>query len=88
MERYVQKGEQNLKQFYVSLVKDLLGCYILFEAESEQAVRQYLLKEYSITNNSITTWKLPWCGIYDKMPERDDIVVLIKARCGPLYEEK
>ncbi len=74
-----------MKKFYVSLVKDLLDYYLEFEAESELAVRQYLMKEYWRDEQ----WTLPWCGVYPQVP---DVIGtnprVIKAKCGPLYEEQ
>lgn len=72
-----------IKTFYVSLVKDLLGTYLAFEAESEQAVREYLLATYNFEG----TWKLPWCGIYEEIPECDlSSALIIRAKCGLLHE--
>lgn len=74
-----------MKTYYVSLVKDLIGVYLIFEAESELAVRQYLIKEYWKNN----TWGLPWCAVYEVIPEVPcDRRILIYSSCGPLYEEK
>ena len=75
-----------MKPFYVSLVKDLLGCYLEFQAESELAVRQHLSSTYYING----VWKLPWCSIYDKEPAPScmEEPIIIKAQCGKLYEQK
>lgn len=74
-----------MKTFYVSLVKDLLGCYLEFKAESELAVRQYLMKEYFRDN----TWLLPWCAIYTQVPMVPyETPVVLKPKCGPLFEEQ
>jgi hypothetical protein len=75
-----------MKTFYVSLVRDLLGCYIEFQAESELAVRQYLVKEYFEPRYQV--WKLPWCSVYEVKPTIDRDLTIIKAKSGPLYEEK
>jgi hypothetical protein len=55
-----------VKTFYISLVKDLLGCYLLVESDSQERVRRYLEHEYFDEKHSI--WKLPWCAIYDTLP--------------------
>lgn len=57
-----------MKTFYVSLTRDLLGCYLVATADSELAVRLYLGNEYMAKNG---TWKLPWCSIYKEIPECD-----------------
>lgn len=73
-----------MQKFYVSLVRDLLDYYIEFDAQSELAVRQYLMTEYFDNGN----WKLPWCSVYKKIPDVPGATVkgIIKATCGPLYE--
>lgn len=74
-----------MKNFYVSLVGDLLGAYLVFEAESETAVHQYLEREYLRRG----TWKLPWCSIYTEKPGHQCFTgapILIQAQCGSLYE--
>lgn len=58
---------------FVSLSKDLLGVYLAFNAESEEAVRQYLENDYLYTGNNnhgtpANVWKLPWAFIYTKIP--------------------
>lgn len=53
--------------FYVSLVKDLLGCYLKLTAENEEAVRAYLAFEYQKDG----VWKLPWCSVYSEVPTVD-----------------
>lgn len=74
-----------IKTFYVSLVRDLLGAYLQFEAESERAIREYLFDTYR--DNGI--WKLPWCSIYEEISEYDlPNALVIKAKCGPLYERR
>lgn len=54
-----------MKTYYVSLTRDLLGCYLVATADSEEAVRLYLANEYQAPNGE---WKLPWCSIYVKEP--------------------
>ncbi len=72
-----------MKTFYVSLVRDLLYCYLEFQADSEETVRQYLA-EYYFDNN---TWKLPWCAVYEQIPGCDvDRAIIIKAQVGPLMK--
>ena len=39
--------------FYVSLVRDLLNCYLVFEADSSETVRTYLGREYLQDGNRI-----------------------------------
>jgi hypothetical protein len=73
-----------MKDYYVSLVRDLFDCYLVFFAESELAVRQYLAHEYFVEETS--TWKLPWCSIYTEKPR--DSRHIIKSTCGPLYESR
>lgn len=74
-----------MKNFYVSLVGDLLGAFLVFEAESETAVHQYLEREYLREG----TWTLPWCSVYAE-PPADSVFsgppILIQAQCGSLYE--
>lgn len=78
-----------MKTFYVSLTRDLLGCYLKYEAASEDALRRYLQKEYlagHIPDDIWSgTWKLPWCSIYPEIPEIDrGIAIVIKAQCSPI----
>lgn len=72
-------------KFYVSLVKDLLGYYIEFEADSKETVRKYLEYEYYDKG----TWKLPWCSVYDaqEFEQLRTHRVSIKAKCGVLLAE-
>lgn len=74
-----------MQKYYVSLTKDLLHCYLEFEADSESAVRLYMDHEYHSKDG---TWKMPWCAVYDSIPEIEgDRAIIIKARCGKLYAE-
>lgn len=75
-----------MKKFYVSLTRDLLFCYLEFEAESTGDVRQHLGETYF--QNGI--WKLPWCSIYeDEIPEIDrDIAIIIPAQYSPIIHQK
>lgn len=76
--------QKQLKTFYVSLVRDLIGCYLVFEADSEHAVRLYLAEQYRTKEG---VWKLPWCAIYHDPSEIYEVnPVLIKATCGRIYE--
>lgn len=75
-----------MKKFYVSLVKDLIGYYIEFNAESETAVRQYLVNEYFDEKHLI--WKLPWMSVYESVTSHEGVRGVIKATCGNLYEDK
>ena len=70
-----------MKTFYVSLVFDLIGVYLEYQAESEKAVRQYLEREYLRKG----VWKMPWCAVYSTPPKEPNAVV-IKAKCGTIYE--
>jgi hypothetical protein len=73
-----------MKTFYVSLVKDLLGAYLEFEADSQEAVRRYLGHNYMTKNGE---WKLPWCAVYDERPDNKyGEPIIIKAKCGPVFE--
>jgi hypothetical protein len=77
-----------MRRFYVSLVRDLLGYYLVFEAESERAVRLYLESEYK--QNGVQ--KLPWCSVYAEpvylaQSRQFHVKGEIRATCGPLYEE-
>ena len=56
-----------MKTFYVSLVRDLLGCYLAVKADSEETVRLWLVAEYF--EEKTRTWKLPWCAIYEAIPD-------------------
>lgn len=78
--------------YYVSLVRDLLGCYLEYEAESEQVLREYLAERYlvgQIPGDLFSgTWKLPWCSIYLEIPVIDKgQAIVIKAKCGPIKKE-
>lgn len=69
-----------MKSFYVSLVHDLLGVYIEYQADSRRAVELYLDKTYY--RNGV--WKLPWCGIYEEHPLAPSTIV--RAQCGRIFE--
>lgn len=72
-----------MNTYYVSLVKDLLGCYIKFNAESESALRAYLVDVYMSEDG---TWKLPWCSVYEEIPKIDaDRAIIIRAKCGDIF---
>ena len=58
-------AEIQFKKFWISLTRDLIGVYLEVEAESEEAVRNYLHKHYRRDG----VWMLPWCAVYDKQPE-------------------
>jgi hypothetical protein len=74
-----------MKTFYVSMAADLLGVYIAYQAESRKVVNQYLEREYY--RNGV--WKIPWCAIYEKIPEmRFNIEpIIVHAPCGTIHEE-
>jgi hypothetical protein len=74
-----------MKTFYVSMAADLLGVYIAYEAESRKAVNQYLERQYF----SHGQWKIPWCAIYEKIPECHHLQgpIIVRATCGTLEEE-
>jgi hypothetical protein len=78
-----------MKTFYVSLVRDLLGVYLEFQAESEAAVHEYLKSEYHRNGE----WRLLWCAVYeaDQLPayivSRGSAPIIVKALCGQLWEE-
>jgi hypothetical protein len=55
-----------MKTFYVSLVNDLIGIYLKYEAPDEDVVREYLARHYRTQDG---VWKLPWCSIYTKLPD-------------------
>lgn len=77
------KTETETETFYVSLVGDLRGCYLKFEADCEEVVRMYLVTTYLSKTN---LWKLPWHSIYKEMPEIDaQIPIVIPAKSGPLH---
>jgi len=69
----------NMRKFYVSMVRDLLGVYIEFEADSERAVRLYLEKKYLY--NGI--WMIPWCAVYTEAPPN---AIIVQAQCGRIWE--
>jgi hypothetical protein len=72
-----------MKTFYVSLVRDLLGAYLVYNAQDEAAVRTHLAASYLDPTTKV--WKLPWCAIYDHVPPVDaDRAILVPAACGPL----
>ena len=74
-----------MKSFWVSLTRDLMHVYIELQAESEKAVRQYLQREYMARNGE---WKLPWCGVYSKLPENEAGQIVIRSTyAGTIYEE-
>lgn len=78
-----------MKTFYVSLTRDLLGCYLVYEAISEDALRKYLQEYYLagyVPGDPMSgTWKLPWCSIYEVIPDIDKgRAIVIKAQCGPI----
>lgn len=62
-----------MKKYYVSLTKDLLGYYLVFLADSEESVRNYLFNEYNYKG----TWKLPWMTTYEEEP--------IDGEYGPVH---
>jgi hypothetical protein len=72
-----------MRMFYVSLVADLLGVYIEYEATSREAVEQYLEAHYYREG----IWKLPWCSIYDTLPEQSASLPLhiVKPQCGQIW---
>jgi len=77
-----------MNDYYVSLVGDLLGCYLHFRADDEEAVELYLVKTYLRD----TTWKLPWCRVYsaDQLKENMSTYdmktpILLEAKCGQLH---
>ena len=80
-----------MNDYYVSLVADLLGCYLHFRADDKEAVRLYMQKTY-LKNN---IWKLPWCQVYSADEMKDDAhafmvdklrtPILIEAKCGTLH---
>lgn len=69
-----------MNKFYVSLTRDLMGIYLEFTANSQEAVRQYLREEYLRKRQ----WQIPWLAIHDSVPSEGCIV---RAKCGPLYEK-
>ena len=69
-----------MKKYYVSLVYDLIGYYLEYNAESEKAVREYLTRTY-LRNN---VYKLPWCSVYSERPEDETKIIPVN---GTLYEE-
>lgn len=54
--------------FYVSLTSDLIGTYIKYRAESEEAVRAYVVRSYVKSSHASNAYGLPWCSVYS---ERD-----------------
>jgi hypothetical protein len=72
-----------MKSYFVSLTGDLLGVYIEYQAESQLAVRQYLEKTYLRDH----TWKLPWCAVYERIPN-DPGTVIVPAKCGQIWERE
>lgn len=72
-----------MKKFYISLVRDLLGCYLVVTAESESAVRSYLAHEYFDEESKV--WKLPWCSIYESLPPDEPRQILIEKH-EPIFK--
>ena len=71
--------------YYVSMVKDLLGVFLRFEADSDVTVRQYLKYEYLQHG----TYKIPWCSIYTEIDRRViSNPIILNARCGRLISEQ
>jgi len=70
-----------MKTFYVSLSQDLLHVYIEYQAESQNALHQYLAEKYLQKG----VWKLPWCSIYEKLPAGERNQVVVKAQCGTIF---
>lgn len=68
-----------MKEFYISLTRDLLGVYLVVTAENEETVRRYLQSEYF--DRAAKVWKLPWCAIYTSVP-------LVPHVRGPIFIEK
>lgn len=52
-----------MKTFYVSLVGDLMGAFLAYEADSEESVRNHLANHYLVGS----VWKLPWCSVYGSL---------------------
>lgn len=77
-----------IKDFYVSLVRDLLGVYLHFRADSGAAVRSYLEAEYSRECGARTVWGLPWANIYEGIPivpHNQGPIVVEAMNAGILY---
>jgi hypothetical protein len=74
-------------KFYVSLVQDLIGCYLEYEADDELTVRKYLDKKYRReTEDGRSIWTLPWCSVYPEIPEVDrEKAIIIKVHGGKLH---
>ena len=76
-----------MNTYYVSLTKDLIGCYLVVTADSEMAVRYYLANEYRASNGE---WKLPWCSIYAERPKATSYetpIFIHSFRMQNLFEE-
>ncbi len=71
-----------MKDYYVSLVKDLLGCYIRFRADSSNAVVLYLRHTYLREGQ----WTLPWCSVYEELPKGEEGQIVLGSKSGNLYE--
>jgi len=74
-----------ITKWYVSLVKDLIGYYLEFEADSRETVQMYLQEEYY--QNKV--WKLPWCSIFaaQEFEQQRFHRISIPAKCGPLTKD-
>lgn len=73
-----------MNTYYVSLTRDLLGCYLQFTAATEGVLRKYLSRTYQDNEGH---WELPWCSIYMEIPQIDrHNHTIIVASCGPLFE--
>lgn len=73
-----------MKKYYVSLVYDLMGYYLEYNAESEKAVRQYLARTYYVKG----VWKIPWCAVYSELPIHEGFKSEVIPVNGTLYEEE
>jgi hypothetical protein len=86
-----REGAGEIKDFYVSLIRDLLGVYLRFRADSAAAVRCYLDAEYC--RNGV--WGLPWCSVYETIPVVPSMPepIIVLARNAPIlyladYQER
>lgn len=79
-----REGAGEVKDFYVSLIRDLGGVYLWFRADSAAAVRCYLEAEYYCDG----VWKLPWCSVYETIPVVPHFpppIIVLARMAGILY---
>jgi hypothetical protein len=71
-----------MQTIYVSLTGDLLHHYLEYQAESREALEDYLERTYKKNGE----WTLPWCAMYTREEISEDAAfVIIQARVGNVF---